>query len=465
MKLKLKEILEAIDGELIKGSEEIEIYSISTDSRKIKEGDLFIPLIGEKYDGHDFIFDALNKGAKGIIFSKEVDLNILKNNNFAIKVKDTLKALQDLASYYRDKKEFKVIAITGSSGKTSTKYFTVNLFKDLLPLHFSKENFNNEIGVPLTILEAGEEAKLLILELAMRGLGEIRLLSKISKPDFGLITNIGTAHIGRLGSQENIAKAKAEIFEYLKPKGWAILNGDNLWCNRIYNSLSPEISKIRFGFEEINDVKGKIDYLENKVKIEVSFPDGKKLEFFMPFYPLEIYQNLLGSLSLLWLNFPDFSEDIIENKLNSISLPHQRLDIKKGKKGILIIDDTYNANPDSMKVAINFLKNLNKGKRKIALLGDMLELGDYSFDFHKEIIEFSIKSGINMLFLFGEEMEKVFSRIKDLYPKYPLFHEKDFNSLLKIILEEIKDGDLLLVKGSRGMQMERFVKELEVKDE
>lgn len=465
MRLKLREILKAIDGELIKGNLETDIYSISTDSRKIKEGDLFIPIIGEKYDGHDFISDVLNKGAKGIIFSKEINLNILRNNNFAIRVKDTLKALQDLASYYRDKKEFKVIAITGSSGKTSTKYFTVSLFKDLIPLHFSKENFNNEIGVPLTILEAEEEIKLLVLELAMRGLGEIRLLSKISKPDFALITSIGTAHIGRLGSQENIARAKAEIFEYLKPKGWAVLNGDNLWCNKIYNSLSSEILKIKFGFQEENDVKGKIYYLEDNAKIEVSFPDGKNLKLFMSFYPLEIYQNLLGSLSLLWLNFPDFSEEIITEKIQFINLPYQRLNTKRGKKGILIIDDTYNANPDSMKVAISFLKNLNKGKRKIALLGDMLELGNYSFDFHKEVIEFCIKSEIDMLFLFGEEMEKAFLRIKDSYPKYPLFYEKDFNSLLKIILEEIKEGDLLLVKGSRGMQMERFVRELEVENE
>ncbi|MEN2984021.1 MAG: UDP-N-acetylmuramoyl-tripeptide--D-alanyl-D-alanine ligase [Dictyoglomaceae bacterium] len=464
MRLKLSEILEAVNGELVRGNLETEICSISTDSRRIKKGDLFIPLKGEKYDGHDFIHSAIKNGAEGIIFSKEIDVSILRESNFAIKVKDTLTALQELAHYYREKREFKVIGITGSSGKTSTKYFTLELFKGLISLHFSKDNFNNEIGVPLSILEADDNSELLILELAMRGLGEIRLLSKIARPNYALITNIGTAHIGRLGSQENIARAKAEIFEYLKPKGWAILNGDNFWCNRIYNSLSSEVQKIRFGFQEENDVRGKVNYRENKSEIEVLFPDGKKIKFNCPYYPLEIYQNLLASLSLLFLIFPKFSEDFIEERINNLSFPRQRLNLKKGKMGIIIIDDTYNANPESVKVAIDFLKNLGKGNRKIAILGDMLELGEYSFKFHKEVLEFGIKSGLDMIFIFGEEMGRVFPFLKSLYPNYPLFYSQNFDSLLDIVLEKIKEKDLILIKGSRGMQMERFVKELEVED-
>lgn len=461
MRLKLREILKTINGELIKGNLETEISSISTDSRKIKEGDLFIPLLGEKYDGHNFIYSAIKNGAKGIIFSKEIDLNMLNDNNFAIKVKDTLLAFQDLASYYREKKGFKVIGITGSSGKTSTKYFTVELFKGLIPLHFSKENFNNEIGVPLSILEADENSELLILELAMRNLGDIRLLSKIAKPNYALITNIGTAHIGRLGSQENIAKAKSEIFEYLQPKGWAVLNGDDFWCNKIYASLPSNIQKILFGFREKNDVKGKVEYGDDNAKIEISFPNGKKIEFYTSYYPLEIYQNLLGSLSLFFLVFSDISEELIKERINNLTFPYQRLNLKEGKRGILIIDDTYNANPDSMRVAISFLKNLNKGKRKIAILGDMLELGDFSFKFHKEVVEFGISNGVDMIFIFGEEMGKIYPFLKRLYPNYPLFYEESFDLLLKIILEEIESHDLILVKGSRGMQMERFVRGLE----
>lgn len=464
MKLKLREILEVVHGELIKGDLEIEISSISTDSRRIKEGDLFIPLKGERYDGHDFIHSAIKNGAGGILFSKDIDLSILKENNFAIKVRDTLSALHDLASYYREKRKFKVIGITGSSGKTSTKYFTVELFKGLIPLHFSKENFNNEIGVPLSILEADESSELLILELAMRGLGEIRELSKIAKPNYALITNIGVAHIGRLGSQENISKAKAEIFEHLKPDGWSILNGDDFWCNRIYRSLPSRIQKIRFGFQDGNDVKGRIEHMGDKTKIEVLFPDGKKIKFNVPSYPLEIYQNLLGSLSLLFLIFPKISEDFIEERVNNLSFPSQRLSIKKGKMGTFIVDDTYNANPDSMRLAINFLKYLGKGKRKIAILGDMLELGAYSFEFHKKVVEFGIKSGLDMIFIFGEEMGRIYPILKAFYPNYPLYYSKDFELLLKLILEKIKEQDLILIKGSRGMQMERFVRELEVED-
>jgi len=459
MKLYVKEIILATDGVIIKGNLNSEIYSISTDSRRLKGKDLFIPLIGKNYDGHIFISDALNKGAIGFIFSNDIDFRLIESAEIVIKVKDTLKALQDIASYYREKAKFKVIAITGSSGKTSTKYFIVDLFKDLIPLNFSKENYNNEIGVPLTILDTPEDIRLLVLELAMRGLGEIRILSRISKPDFALITNIGTAHIGLLGSKDNIAKAKSEIFDYLNPNGWAVLNGDDYYCRKIFKSLGDRYSKLTFGFKNHNDVKGNINYEKDKAYMNILLPDGKKIDLILPLFPLEIYQNLLGGISLLWLNFPKLSMEWFNEKIN-ISFPKQRLNIKKGKNNSLIIDDTYNANPNSMKVAIDFLKII-KGNRKIALLGDMLELGEFSLDLHKKVIDYAIRKKIDIIFLFGDEMKKAFLSLNDRYKNYPIIFEDNLENMKKKLLNEIKEKDVILVKGSRGMCMERFIKDIE----
>ncbi|PMQ01587.1 MAG: UDP-N-acetylmuramoyl-tripeptide--D-alanyl-D-alanine ligase [Dictyoglomus sp. NZ13-RE01] len=461
MKLRVKEILEAINGKLIKGDLGYEVSSVSTDSRKYKENSLFIPIKGEKYDGHDFIDDALRNGAVGFIFSRNINESAFQKCKFAIEVEDTLSSLWKLAEYYRNRENFKVIGITGSSGKTTTKYFTYSIFKEFASVNYSKENFNNEIGVPLTILDTENSYDYLILELAMRGLGQIKLLSKIARPDFAVITNIGTAHIGILGSQENIAKAKAEIFEYLNPKGWALLNGDNEWCVRIYDSLN--YNKLRFGFDKENDIVGEVEYYENNAKLGIKFPDGKKIKLTVPIYPQEIYHNLIASLTLFWLNFPNKIEEIGEKV--ELKFPPMRLSILKGVKNSVIINDTYNANPDSVLVALNFLKAYSHGKRKIAVLGDMLELGDYSLELHRQIILKALER-TDLLFLYGEEMEKALASLKEkLESDRKIYCEKDFQALLEMILNEIRENDLILVKGSRGMKMENFVKYLEEKNE
>ncbi|MFN3699337.1 MAG: UDP-N-acetylmuramoyl-tripeptide--D-alanyl-D-alanine ligase, partial [Dictyoglomus sp.] len=212
LNLRVKDLVEATGGFLLKGEANKEVQSINTDSRKIRPGDFFVALKGEKFDGHDFIKEAIKKGAEGVILSKNLEI---QDDVIIIKVNDTLKALQDIASYYRKKLNAKVIGITGSSGKTTTKTLIGQLLSLKGKVCMSKENFNNEIGVPLSILDANRYTQFLILEMAMRNKGEIRLLSKISEPDIGVITNIGWAHIGRLGSKEAIMEAKSEIFDHI----------------------------------------------------------------------------------------------------------------------------------------------------------------------------------------------------------------------------------------------------------
>ncbi|ACI19321.1 UDP-N-acetylmuramoyl-tripeptide--D-alanyl-D-alanine ligase [Dictyoglomus thermophilum] len=454
LNLTVEDILKATKGILIKGNFKDKVDSISTDSRNIKKDDVFIALKGEKFDGHEFVKDAILKGAKGVIVSRDVNL---EDKAFIIKVQDTLKALQDIANYYLKTLNAKVIGITGSSGKTTTKNLVGRLLKLIGKVYVSKENFNNEIGVPLSILEAEKDVDFLVLEMAMRGKGEISLLSKIAEPDIGVITNIGWAHIGRLGSREAIMEAKAEIFDYIKEDGIAILNRDDSFSMKIYERL--HIKKYTFGFEEGSDLRGLIlDKGKESYTLGLYFPDGKRLTLSLPVYPLNIYRNLLSALLVLWSISPESIYRVKEDF--DFTLPKQRLDVKRNKDGLVIIDDTYNANPDSMKTAIEYLELLDVPGRKVALLGDMLELGNYSIEGHKEVIEEVLKRNIDVIVLYGQEMKKALDEFEKI--DWSKVHWSDNPEEIKSILRRsLQPKDTVLIKGSRAMRMEDFVKFLE----
>ncbi|HPU44585.1 MAG TPA: UDP-N-acetylmuramoyl-tripeptide--D-alanyl-D-alanine ligase, partial [Dictyoglomaceae bacterium] len=343
MNLTVKEVLLATKGNLIKGNIDETINSISIDSRTIHKNDFFIPIRGERFDGHKFIDEAVENGAVGVILSK-VD-HTPKKEIVIIKVEDTLSALQSIASYYRKKLQSLVIGITGSSGKTITKNFTFNILKNIGKTYMSKESYNNEIGVPLTIVGADEDTDFLILEMAMRNKGDLSLLSKIAEPEIGLITNIGWAHIGRLGSREAIMEAKSEIFEYMKEDGYALLNGDDEYSLRIYDLLPKKFNKLSFGFGENNHIQGVFLEKTNKeVTLLIKFPNQKEITLRIPLLPKNIYRNLLGALGIAWVIEPEYIESI--DKTFNLYFPKQRLNVKETKNGIIVIDDTYNANPD-----------------------------------------------------------------------------------------------------------------------
>ncbi|MGC8814362.1 UDP-N-acetylmuramoyl-tripeptide--D-alanyl-D-alanine ligase [Dictyoglomus sp.] len=452
--LTVEDILEATNGVLIKGDIREKVDSISTDTRNINEDEVFIALKGEKFDGHDFVKDAILKGVKGIIISREI---AVEGNIFVIRVQDTLKALQDIANYYRRKLKTKVIGVTGSSGKTTTKNLIGKLLSIVGKTYVSRENFNNEIGVPLSILDAEEDVDFLVLEMAMRNKGEISLLSKIAEPDIGVITNIGWAHIGRLGSREAIMEAKAEIFEHIKQDGVAILNNDDPFSMRIYEKL--KIKKYTFGFDERSDLRGEIvEKNEENYLLKINFPDGKDIKLSLPIYPLNIYRNLLLSLLVLWVISPESVYSL--EKDFYFDLPKQRLNLKRKENGLVIIDDTYNANPDSMRTAIEYLDLLKSSGRKIVLLGDMLELGDHSIDGHREVIEEVLKRNIDMAIFYGPEMRKALDTYQNL-DKKRIYWSKDPEEIKSILKNSLFSGDTILVKGSRAMYMENFVKFLE----
>lgn len=453
LNLRVKDLVEATGGFLLKGEVNREVQSINTDSRKIRPGDFFVALKGEKFDGHDFIKEAIKKGAEGVILSKNLEI---QDDVIIIKVNDTLKALQDIASYYRKKLNAKVIGITGSSGKTTTKTLIGQLLSLKGKVYMSRENFNNEIGVPLSILDANRDIQFLILEMAMRNKGEIRLLSKISEPDIGVITNIGWAHIGRLGSKEAIMEAKSEIFDHINPTGIGILNADDSFSLKIYERLS--INKYTFGFSEKSDIKGSIlEKDNNNYTLRISFPDKQEIKLKLPIYPLNIYRDLLAGIAVFWVLFPKEVKDI---DLSNLTLPKQRLDVKITKNGFIIIDDTYNANPDSMKTAIEYLDIFETSGRKIVLLGDMLELGVHSLEGHKDVILELKEKNFDFVILYGEEMKKAFEKVEGLIAQN-FFCTNDFNEIKGLLKEILKPSDVILVKGSRAMHMEDFVKYLE----
>uniref|UniRef100_A0A7C3RMK4 UDP-N-acetylmuramoyl-tripeptide--D-alanyl-D-alanine ligase n=1 Tax=Dictyoglomus thermophilum TaxID=14 RepID=A0A7C3RMK4_DICTH len=458
--LTVEEMLKATKGILIKGNLKDVVNSVSIDSRTIKPEDLFIPLKGEKFDGHDFINDAIRKGAKGFIFSR--DLEIPVEEVIVIKVKDTLIALQNLANYYRKKIKAKVIGVTGSSGKTTTKNLIGELLSKIGKVNISRENYNNEIGVSLTILETEIDTNFLVLEMAMRGKGQIRELSKIAEPDVGIITNIGWAHIGILGSREAIMEAKAEIFDYINDQGYAILNRDDDLSMRIFENL--KLNKYTFGFSEDSNIRGKIlDKLDDKVRMSIGFPDKSEIEILLHLYPLNIYRNVLSAFGVLWI----FSPKSVNNFsfVNyDLSLPKQRLNTKITYKGIKIIDDTYNANPDSVKTAIEYLDILPSSGRKVLLLGDMLELGEYSISAHKEVIKHAIDKDFYYLLFYGEEFSKAIddmkAELKDIFDS-KIFYTKDEREIKGFLRKILRPYDIILIKGSRAMKMENFVKFIE----
>lgn len=455
LNLTVEDLLKATGGILIKGDPRKIINSLSTDSRKINIDDLFLALKGERFDGHDFISEAVKKGAIGVIIDKDIHIY---DDVIVIKVKDTLKALQDIANFYRKKLNAKVIGVTGSSGKTTTKDFIGQFLRLKGKVCISRENFNNEIGVPLSILEAEEDAQFLVLEMAMRNKGEIRVLSKLSEPDVGLITNIGWAHIGRLGSKEAIMEAKSEIFEYVSTDGIGVLNADDVYSRRIYEKL--KIKKYTFGFDEKSDVRGIIVSKKNDYCIlEVFFPNNKKTKIRLPIFPLNIYRNLIAALTVFWIFYPDEVDQV--NEISNLAFPKQRLNIKVTKKGVFIIDDTYNANPDSMKTAIEYLEVFRTSGKKVALLGDMLELGDYSIEGHEEVILDLKDKNFDLVVLYGEEMKKVYEEMKDFLKNKNIFCFTNVDDIKNLLKNTLNSSDVVLIKGSRAMQMEKFVNFLE----
>lgn len=446
--MKIKDILGIENAKILWGNENTILDNFSKDTRTIKTDDTYIGLIGENFDGNLFFEEAFKKGAKTCIVSTlNIDLNLQDKypNTNLIWVSDTLKFLTSIAKKKRDNLNIPVIAVTGSVGKTSTK----NIIADILSLKYkvlkTAGNLNTDIGLALTILAIKDE-EIIVLEMGMSDFGEISTLTNIAKPNVAVITNIGTAHIGNLGSRENILKAKLEIIEGLKDI--LIVNNDNDllhdWIKT--TNISPKI--ITYGIEN------KSDYEASNLTFN---QEGSHYEFKTE----KITLNVLGSHfiynSLVALAIADIYKiplNLVKEKLNNLVLEPDRMELIY-KDNYTIINDTYNASYDSLYYALEVLSYF-KG-RTIAVLGDILELGDFSEEIHRKIGSLIVKNKIDILITVGSNAKYINDEVKKLGYNIYNYHFETNEEAIVFIKNMTEKNDTILIKASHGMNFKEIV--------
>ena len=449
LELNLQEIVKATKGALLKEADVKEIKAVSTDTRKIEEGTMFIALKGENFNGNNYVLEAFNKGAKiAIVDEVKCDLNELKEDVALIKVQNTGRALMDLAKFYREKLGLKVVGITGSAGKTSTKDLVAAVLSDKYKVFKTKGNFNNEIGLPLMILELDSTYDVAILEMGMRGLGQIKELAEIASPDLGIITNIGISHIEILKTRENILKAKMEIATFFDKNNTLVVCGNDDFLGALPEA---QYKIVKTGVGENFEIGAKNIALE-ELSSKFTVYDGEKEEEFSLDMPGEHnISNLMLGIAIAKELGVSFEE--MKRGLKNIEATSMRLELIK-KDGFSILNDCYNSSPVAVKSAIDVMKNI-EGKRRIAVLGTMRELGHKSEEAHMEIGKYAKENGIEKVLCFGDFSEN----IKEGYGEGCTVYENK-EELIKDLLNIICEGDIILVKASRSLKFEEITKAL-----
>lgn len=446
-KISIDSIVKAVKGEYIGKKQTTKtIDSICIDTRKIVEGCLYIPIIGENFDGHDFMEQAFSLGAKISLSQRKDDQGEI------ILVQDTRQALLDIATYYRSLFSIFSVAVTGSVGKTSTKEMIYTILNANSKTLKTLENFNNEIGVPLTMFRLEKEFKYGVFEMGMSDFGEISKLSKVCRPNASIITNIGVSHIENLKTKENILKAKLEILDGMADDSALILNADDEYLKGV--DALTELSIIYYGITNLS-----ADVIATDIKkenMQTSFKIcyfGKSINAQIPTVGIHNVMNALAG----------FCVGLIAN-IN----PQQIVDSMKWYKndgmrqsfstvnGVTVIKDCYNASPDSMNSAIDTITSISCSGKKICVFGDMLELGEYSHEAHLEVGKNVARANIDLLVCYGEESKNIKCGAVMVGMKN-VVHFSDKELLKKYILDNIEKGDAIIYKASRGMKLEEIV--------
>ena len=496
-KISVKEILEAVGGQLLGNidAENTFIINVQTDSRKAAAGDLFVAIIGEKMDAHRFVPGAMEAGAEGCLVSKAPET--IPEGKFCVLVPDTTRAMGDLAAYYRRKLGIPVVAVTGSVGKTTTKDMVASVLSSKYRTLKTAGNFNNHLGLPMTVFRLSAEDEIAVLEMGMNHLGEIDYLVRIAQPDVAVITNVGDAHIGNLGSRENILRAKCEIFHGLKKGGTAVLNGDDALLTtlrpgaaRVSDAAagdgetgkaeavegetgkaeagSPESAPFAemyagidaggFTFHWAGESEG-CDY--RAVNIEDTLPDEVRCVAQTPSGSFAVEIPSLGrhmiypamTAAAVGQYFGLTDEEIAEG-IREFESTRMRMDVERLADGITLFNDTYNANPQSMKAALGILAGA-QAAHKIAVVGDMLELEPFAERLHREVGEYAAQLPIDTLITVGARAgwlaeAALESDMKDVRPC------EDKEQAKKVLAELVKPDTALMFKASRGMALEEL---------
>ncbi|QAS51098.1 UDP-N-acetylmuramoyl-tripeptide--D-alanyl-D-alanine ligase [Halobacillus litoralis] len=447
MILEVKELTRLFSQYKGAATDQITIDGIMTDTRKTAKQSLFVPIVGENFDAHEFIGEAIKQGAVAALWQNDRPLPKLVPTDFPVFfVEDTTKALQDLASYYLEEVKPVVIGVTGSNGKTTTKDMVASVLATRFVTHKTAGNFNNHIGLPLTVLSMEKETEAVVLEMGMDRAGEIAVLSKIAHPDHAIITNIGESHIENLGSREAIAQAKLEITEGLSESGLLIIDGDE----PLLELKTQEKQTISCGFKE------QADYV---AVIEEMTDDMSKFTIGQHHYqlPLAGKHNVKNASFVIALaERLELTPAEIQEGFQKLQMSAMRFEKHEGHNGSLIINDAYNASPTSMKAIIEVIRDLTSKSKKVLVLGDMFELGEHSRVLHASVAA-AIDENIHTVFTIGEHSEEISKALRDHHAEIETHHYNDKQALSHHVRSLLTTDTVVLIKASRGMKLEELL--------
>lgn len=445
----LAQLLEAVKGRLLGGFDRLDtpIFQVETDSRSIHPGTLFIPLVGDRFDGHAYISAALEGGAAGCLTAREQEDYL--PGKFYVKVENTERALGDLAAWYKDRFSIPCVGVTGSVGKTTAKDMLAAVLGVKYKVLKTEGNRNNNIGLPLTLLELDSSCQIAVLEMGMDKFGEIDYLAGIVRPDMGVITNIGDAHIERLGSRENIFRAKCELLPHIKKNGAVVLNGDDPMLVSLKERVS--VAAVFCGQGEGCDYRAQVTGGDgvSHIHCRLTTP-GMDREVKIPalgdhmIYPALIAAAVGERFGL--------TPDQIEEGISRFVPTRMRMNVLRRGSGITILDDTYNANPQSMRAAIRVLAD-SRGSFKTAVLGDMLELGPFAPALHTGVGEYLGTVGVDCLLAVGDLARHIAQGARDAGVRQ-VIHCPTREDAINVLPQMIRPDCTVLLKASRGMKME-----------
>ncbi|MFH1258718.1 MAG: UDP-N-acetylmuramoyl-tripeptide--D-alanyl-D-alanine ligase [Elusimicrobiota bacterium] len=448
----IAEILSAIKGRFLAGNENEVVGGISVDTRTLREGDLFFALAGQN-DGHRFVKEALRKKALGVVISKNVAMHSAKGS--IVLVDDTLQALQDLAKYYLEKMGLPVIGITGSNGKTTTKELLKAVLSQGKNVYANPGNFNNHIGLPLSIFGIKKADDYCVLEMGANHQGEIKNLAQICHPKIGVITNIGDAHLGCFGSREAILRTKMELLQSLPADGFAVINGDDVFLKRArkdipcpyftfgkYADVDLRAHSIRDGEEGTNFI---VSFGNNDYPVRASLPGEFNVE------------NILAAVCVGWRLNIEIKKIIWA--INNFRIPVQRMNLISLPNDVKVVDDSYNANPKAMRSAIAGFIRIFPQREKFLVLGDMLELGEFSDEEHQALGGFAASLPVAGIFFYGKEMSSA-AKAAEKKTGCPVFWTENKIELLGKLKEFLHPGSAFFIKASHDMHLEEVVEEM-----
>lgn len=442
-------------GQLIHGDEKREMTGVSTDSRRLKRSECFVALKGERFDGHDFVESAVQSGASAVVIEKEYVNTCqeqLSSTVALIAVPDTTRALSDIARGYRSMFDIPIVAVTGSNGKTSTKDMIAAVLGQVWAVLATEKNFNNQIGLPLTLLGLEPRHGVAVVELGMSNLGEIASLAQTAQPTIGVVTNVGPVHLENLGTIERVADAKAELVEALPNDGLAVLNGDDERVRAMAQRTKADV--ITFGFSEGVDARAMsvesnglmgsrfvLQYKGRQTPIRLEAP-GRHL-----------VQNACAAAVVA--HSLGIDERVVAEALTTFRMGEMRLDVSRLKEGITLVNDAYNASPLSVRAALEVLAE-TESKRRVAVLGDMLELGSLTESAHRQIGADAALRGVNVLVAVGDQRGFIASGAREAGLDPGCITEvRDANEAAQVLVQTVQPHDLILLKGSRGVGLER----------